>query len=337
MLEPALSYSTNNQQVDDILRGTIGILETLFPDRIRAYYLHGSFADGTGIETSDIDLFLVTKGKFTSEESEKMRRIMHFCAQFSPFMVEMMALDETLLLQNGHFRIKSASRFVWGNDLRESMPDQSLDQYTRMYASFPFIYMTQMLRNLEFLASPLDYPQVTGEFYGYDQQFLPPRNNQQHNIKKLVTGVCWAATVLIAWKAGKTVTGKRASVEMYREHINDEWTTFIENIYAWGNLRWHYLVPQEQEERQLLRELCAQTLAFEKHYLHNYNGYLLAELQKKGTNQITVLQNLRKIHLDEECAATLQAMDCNDSEELQKTVEEILQKAPVAQLNTQQG
>ena len=323
-------YSTGNPQVDNILGGTIGILESLFPDRIRAYYLHGSFADGTGIETSDIDLFLVAKERFSAEEQQKLQRIMHSCARFSPFMVEMMALDEALLLQHGHFRIKSASRLVWGDDLRESMSDQTLDQYIRMYARFPFIYMTQMLRNLEVLVSPLDYPQATGEFYGYDQQLLPPRNNRQHNIKKLVTGVCWAATVLVAWQAGRTVEGKHASVERYREFIHDEWTAFIEDIYAWGNQRWHYLVPQEPEERQRLRELCAQTLAFEKHFLRHYQGYLLAELQKDAQSKLIAVQQLSKMYFDEECIISLQGMDCEANEELQKTVEEVLQKRKVA-------
>ncbi len=327
----ALYTSTGNQQVDEILRGTIGILETLFPGRIRAYYLHGSFVDNTGIVTSDIDLCLVPKGKFTAEEREKMQRIMHFSSLFSPFMVEMMALDEASLLQNGHFRIKSASCLLWGDNLRESMPEQTLDQYLRLYARFPFLYIAQMLRNVETVGFPLSYPQPTGEFYGYDQQQLPPRNERQHNIKKLVTSVCWTATVLVAWYAGKTVGGKRASVQMYREHVHDEWTTFIEEVYDRGNRQWHYLVPREPEERRRLRELCAQTLAFEKHYLSRYKGYLLAELQKNDESKLAAVQQLRNIYPDEECIAALQAVDCGDNEELRRTVDDTLRKVQAAQ------
>jgi predicted nucleotidyltransferase len=274
----ALSTSTGVSEVDNILRGTIGILETTFPDRIRAYYLHGSFADGSGIETSDIDLFLVSKGKFTPAEREKIQRIMHFSSLLSPFMVEMIALNEDTLLQDGHFRIKSASKLLWGEDLRESIPEQTLDQYLHMYAHFPRVYIIQMLRNSETVTYPLSYPQPTGEFYGYDQQLLPPANVKQHNIKKLVTCVCWIATILIAWQSGKTVTGKRASVEMYREYVNDEWTTFIEEVYEYGNRQWRYLVPQEPKQRQQLRHLCTQVLAFENHYLSKYNEYCNREV-----------------------------------------------------------
>ena len=295
-----LAFSTQNQQVDAILRGTIGLLETLLPDRIRACYLHGSFIDGTGIETSDIDLFLVARGGFSPEERARIQSIMQSCALFSPLMVEMMTLDEATLLHDGHFRIQAASRLLWGDDLRAEMPEQTFDQYVQMYARFPFIYIAQMLRQSERLVAPLSYPQPEGEFYGYDQRLLPPRNEPRHNIKKLVTGVCWIATLMVAWQAEKTVTGKRASVQLYRECIGDEWATLIEDLYTWGNQRWRYLVPQDPDERQLLRQLCAQTLAFEQQYLRCYHMYLLDELHKDAESRRAAAQQLSMLYLDEE-------------------------------------
>ncbi|HYU76350.1 MAG TPA: nucleotidyltransferase domain-containing protein [Ktedonobacteraceae bacterium] len=325
-----LYASTGNPQVDNVLRGTIGILETLFPERIRAYYLHGSFADNTGIETSDIDLFLVPKGSFTTEEREKMQRIMQCSALLSPYMVELMAVDETSLLEQGHFRIKSASRLLWGDDLRASIPEQTLDQYLRMYARFPFIYITHMLRNSPHAVSSLSYPQAAGEFYGYDQHLLPPGNEKKHNIKKLVTGVCWAATVLVAWDAGRTVEGKYSSIQMYKECVHDQWTSFVEEMYERGNRQWHYLVPQEPAARQRLRELCAQTLAFEQYYLSRYKQYLLAELRKDNSHKLATVQHLKNdIALDEECIAALQAVHYDNNEELRRAVEDALQKAQV--------
>lgn len=303
-----LAFSTRNQQVDAILRGTIGLLEILLPGRVRACYLHGSFIDGTGIETSDIDLFLVARATFSKQEREKIQALMHNCALFSPLMVEIIALDEASVLRDGHFRIQAASQLLWGDDLRAEMPAQTLEQYVRMYARFPFVYIAPMLRQTERLVAPLTYPQPTGEFYGYDQQALPPRNEPRHNIKKLVTGVCWAATLLLAWQAGKTVPGKHASVQMYRECINDEWATFIEEMYTWGNQRWRYLVPQNSDERQHLREMCAQTLAFEQHYLRCYQAYLLAELSKDATSSQAAMQQLREIYLDAEQRSTLGAL-----------------------------
>ena len=60
----SLFNSTGNQQVDDILRGVIGISEIVFPNRIRGYYLTGSYANSYALPTSDIDMTIVFKGSF---------------------------------------------------------------------------------------------------------------------------------------------------------------------------------------------------------------------------------------------------------------------------------
>ncbi|GCE21261.1 hypothetical protein [Dictyobacter kobayashii] len=295
MASLTLAVSTGNQQVDAILTGTIGLLETILPGRIRAYYLHGSFYDHTGIETSDIDLFVVARENFSTAERTQIQQIMHYCALFSPFMAELNALDETSLLKNGHYRIKSASNLVWGEDIREQLPVQSFEQYLQFYAAFPFIYSVNMLRNRDSIELPLAYPDPEGEFYGYDQALMPPQNERRRNIKKFVTNMCWIATLLIAWKAGKEVEGKQASIQLYRQYVNDEWSDFVEEVYSWGNQRWHYLIPEQPEERRRLRKLCQQALAFEQHYLDLYVRYLQAEIASVGPGARAAAQKLAQI------------------------------------------
>jgi len=57
MIQPiTLLNTTGHQRIDDIIRGLIGIFEAAFPDRIRAYYLAGSYADGSAVPLSDIDI-----------------------------------------------------------------------------------------------------------------------------------------------------------------------------------------------------------------------------------------------------------------------------------------
>lgn len=290
-----LAASTGKQEIDDILSEAIATLETLLPGRIKAYYLHGSFADHSGIETSDIDLFLVSHAAFTLEEREKIQALMDARARLSPFMVEMIAVDEDILLSSGHYRIKAASLFLRGEDLREHMPEQSLAAYVQLYAHFPFLYIGSLLRKSETLTYPLTYPQATGAFFGYDQPLLPPAQLPQQNIKKLVTCVCWIATALLAWQAGKMVPGKRASAAMYRAWIHDEWTSLIEEMYLWGNTRWQYGIPQQPAEQRHLRELCAQTLALENHYVQLYRRYLEAEREQGGARERRAIQQLALI------------------------------------------
>lgn len=54
-----LSASSQSEGVDAVLRGLIGIYETVFPGRIYSYYLLGSYADGSATAISDIDLMLI--------------------------------------------------------------------------------------------------------------------------------------------------------------------------------------------------------------------------------------------------------------------------------------
>jgi len=291
----ALTTTTGIQQIDAILYGTIGILETAVPGRIKSYYLHGSFADGTGNANSDIDLFIVAHGTFTAEERSKIQQLALSASKFSAFFIEIIALNENIILQQGHYRVKAASQLIWGEDIRPQLPEQSLEQYLQFYAHFPFTYLASMLRNSDSVTLPLDYPEASGEFFGYDQQLLPPENTPRHNIKKLVTGACWSASVLLAWQAGQFVPGKRASVEMYRHAINDEWAPFLEELYEWGNRRWQYLVPVQAEERQHLRALCTQALAFENHYLQEYKKYLQEEQQQSEKRKLDATQRLQHI------------------------------------------
>lgn len=53
MIEISLLDSTNNPQADEILRGVIGICEMVFSERVRAYYLVGSYQGGTAVARSD--------------------------------------------------------------------------------------------------------------------------------------------------------------------------------------------------------------------------------------------------------------------------------------------
>ncbi len=50
--------STGNEQIDHLLCELIHTFEDAFPNRIRGYYLEGSYADQTALRTSDIDLRL---------------------------------------------------------------------------------------------------------------------------------------------------------------------------------------------------------------------------------------------------------------------------------------
>jgi predicted nucleotidyltransferase len=70
----SLATSSGSRPVDDALRNAIGIFETAFPGRIRAYYVEGSYADRSAVATSDIDLAIVFKDHFVDrDEADRAR------------------------------------------------------------------------------------------------------------------------------------------------------------------------------------------------------------------------------------------------------------------------
>ena len=77
MSEIALLHSTGNPKADAVTRGVIGILERVFADRVGGYYLVGSYADGSYVSTSDLDVVPIFKGSMTGEEETTYWQVIH--------------------------------------------------------------------------------------------------------------------------------------------------------------------------------------------------------------------------------------------------------------------
>lgn len=130
------------------------------------------------------------------------------------------------------------------------------------------------------MQAPLDYPDPTDEFYGYTHRTVRlPDGFEVPSTRDLIRTTGWAATALIALKTGQYVVRKRDCFIAYRNEINDEWAELLETIYATCRREWNYLIPEEAGVRERLRAICARTLAFENHFLREYQSFLLGELR----------------------------------------------------------
>jgi hypothetical protein len=144
----------------------------------------------------------------------------------------------------------------------------------------PYKFLARARGNPDYLVFPLNYPDPEGEFYGYDcQEIEAVAGGTIKGMKELimVTGV--AGSAITALRAGVYTEKKGDMVRLYREHINDEWTTLLAEIYEKCNRQWGYLIPEEEAARQDLRRMCRQALAFENHFLTLLRDFLLAELE----------------------------------------------------------
>ncbi len=307
----ALRFLTGTPCIDTMLRGTVGIFEAAFPGRVRGYYLFGSYADGSAIGISDLDLFVVFKEDFIdNQEADRARRLWHAYSQLSAVPCDLLSFSERYLFTEGHSRLKAASRILYGEDVRERMPSLSLDGYLRIYAPAPAACMSQVLRRADTLVYPLHYPDPFGPFSGYDYHDTRMGENGGRSIKGWVNAVCWAATIIVAFKSGRMIGSKSESVHAYHECVGDHWATFVEAVYANGKTAWGYRVPDDPAGRTLLRDLCWETLAFENHYLARYRRYLLGQLRHAGeTNQRFVIERLGAVvYPDAEVADALRAV-----------------------------
>ncbi|MBE7382796.1 MAG: nucleotidyltransferase domain-containing protein [Leptolyngbya sp. SIO1E4] len=268
-------------EVDQILRSLVSIIASYFPGRVRGQYLVGSYATGTTIATSDLDIVVVLKERLQPSEVEQIPQVRAACQQQSAISIDLKFIEETHLLETGGVKFQTHSRCLWGEDIRASVPLKPIDAHIRDSMHGQYSLFARVRGNPEHLVFPLDYPDPEGEFYGYDWRPVQLSDGTRRpSIKDLTLNVLLPAEALTLLKAGQYVgDGSKADIcRQYQVWVNDQWAAFIQVIYEYCHQRWHYLVPESAIERQQLRLLCQQALGFENHFLTQYKDYILNQL-----------------------------------------------------------
>lgn len=325
MNEIQLLKSTGNPKVDEVLRGGIGIFEIVFENRIRGYYLVGSLADGTAVSSSDIDMKIVFKDRFRDEtEKKKAERICYDCfGRVSPFANDVTARDEETVFGSSSLRqrIKVGSLLIYGEDIRDQLALPEIDEHIwdTMFRAASFCFAKRIRPNLKFDVFPLTYPDESDEFYGY---------TYQQGTAVFHSVVCAIATAIVASQAKVYVFTKSDCLPLYKQHINDEWTPLLRDVYEVCRGQWEYRIPEPEADQQLLRSLCRQTPTYENHFLELYRDYLLQELkQEAGNRKVQAAKRLGEIiYPDAEVVAALQFFESHHSDELRRVVQETLKK-----------
>jgi predicted nucleotidyltransferase len=130
---------TGHEAVDEALRQTIAAFEAAFPGRVRGYYMEGSYADGTGIATSDLDLTVVFRGAFHDEaERSRAERLGDERAARSALELDVEVADEARLAGGVKPTFKEGSRLVYGEDIRDRLALLPIDAWARdrMHAAY---------------------------------------------------------------------------------------------------------------------------------------------------------------------------------------------------------
>ena len=305
-----LIQRTEQPTVDNYLAGLIGIFELAFPDRVRAYYLAGSFATANAVASSDIDVQVIFKGAFTAGEAERVAHLRDSCQRISAFQLDLPVRCEAQYLSGAEdpLALKTATLLLYGADIRDQLVVPPLERYAQLVTEAPRRNLAR-LRNHPVIRYPLGYPDPAGEFYGYDIG-----GRTQH----FVVAMGWAATAIIVLDAGQYVARKRDWLELYRQHIAGAWLPFLSAVYERCRNHWDYAIPVDAVGRAELRALCRQALDFENHYLARYRAYLLGQLAGDDpSGQALALERLAQvIYPDAEVASAIRALTDSPVESL---------------------
>lgn len=273
--------STGSARVDDLLLGLLGVYEMAFPGRVRACYVDGSYADGSGLATSDVDLTLIFGGAFHDEvERRGAETLCRHCALLSGVELDASVADEVELRAGVHPSLKLAATLVYGEEVREDAPLVSIEQWTRDRMHSSFWRVAHLFGRPLPMRYPVDFPDPGAVFYGYDRRTVRLADGGEvPSTRDLIRLVGWAATALIAQKAGRYVARKRDCHTLYRELIGGEYADLLDDIYTLCRGRWQYLIPSDPQERRTLRGICERTLAFENAFLLEYREFVMRELR----------------------------------------------------------
>ena len=276
-----LLFQANDPAVAAILHRLVNTLERDYPKRVVAYYLRGSYADGSAIDLSDVDLVVVVEDL---NDTFAVSRSIGFASPSWP-VVETVTLAISQLndpsLADLLVTLKWGSELLYGRDVRDSILPQWPD-YARAVIRACRSGIA-MLRDSTSVPQPLTYPDPDGEFFGYEATRSDGRKAARklkwyrvgttEGTKELASVAARAATGLIAAQSRQFVSKRSQVITAYGQYIADEWTDFIRDLNVSCRQTWGYRVPDRPADRKHLRELCLWMLDFERHCLVRFSGW----------------------------------------------------------------
>ena len=264
--------------IDSILEEIVSRFEAEFPGRVCSYYVLGSYADGTALASSDLDMAVVFRETFLSE-TERTRAARLLPATIDAVEIDLDVTDEASLIEQVDPGFKFSSRLVFGEEIREQLPLMSIDVWTRDRMNTSYWRLVKLFDRPCRIELPVGYPDAKSEFYGYVRRTgVLADGTEVLTTRDLVRAVGWSATSIIAFRAGRFASKKAEFAKIYRETIDDQWSGLLDEIYTRCKFAWNYRIP---EDRSHLRSICNGVLEFENHFLSIYREYLLSELQTK--------------------------------------------------------
>ena len=323
VLNTELQASTGVSQIDAVLRGLLGIYQTVFPGRLRCLYVLGSHSNGSAVAGSDLDFGVVFAEPLAEEQLQQFRQISQSISLISPVRLDWGIVNPKRFTNGIPAGLRSAL-VVYGENVFNDLPLEPVELVLRRWMSNAFHSLYILRQRDDTLFYPLHYPDPNSEFYGYERwgTYLGERNFGP-GVRSLTTSVTLMAFVCVMLQAGKQVASKQDSIHAYQTYVGDEWTEFVQQVYAQCRETWQYRVPKSAQARREFRRLCTRMLDFENHFLEHCRKSVLNDLMSsERAMQEIALYRLRRIaYPGEDYAAAVRLIQTNADPELARIAE----------------
>jgi hypothetical protein len=274
MNDLTLPVMTGIPPIDATLLAIVRAFEHAFPNRIRAYYLIGSYVEGTAVPLSDIDCFVIFADQFaTQQEEASAEKIGEQCAAVSAVRLDIGAYPEHALAELDpviRTALKLGSAHLYGVDIRPTMILPPTTEYLAGVVAGAQHFIARLRGEAALTSREVKYPDAMDVFFGYTRKSIPAwyPPTIAAGTKELVATMSRIATARVVWRTQHYVSGKQQAIHLFQQVVGGRWAGFVAQIFERCKHDWQYLVPEPEHERLELRGLCQQMLAFENEFLH---------------------------------------------------------------------
>jgi alpha-ketoglutarate-dependent taurine dioxygenase len=269
-----LTQSTGFLELDDLLGSVVANLKKVFGERLLSCYAVGSAFDGSGVQSSDVDLHLLFKGAHSSYLKRAVQEFSLVLSEKHGVDLDLITFFESDINPWADVRTKLGGLQIFGDCSAEILVLPPIEEYVRESMHKAYYYLARVRGFPDRLCYPLFAPNPEDRFYGYNSRI---HEDGSPSTKELVVVAGWLSTALVTRAAQCYIASKSATYAGYCKHINDEWTSHLQDIFELAREKWNYRLPETQGDREKLAAICRQQVAFENHFLSEYRKFLEGE------------------------------------------------------------
>src|SRR5215216_4605126 len=200
-----LTVSTGIQPIYSTLLEIVRAFEHAFPNRVRAYYLIGSYVEGTAVPLSDIDCFVIFANRFATPQEEALaEKIAEQCAEASSVRLDIGAYPEYALAELDpviRTALKLGSSLLYGADIRPTMILSPTTEYLASVLAGAQHFIARLRGEAVLTTREVSYPDASDAFFGYTRKSIPAwyPPTVAAGTKELVATVSRIATAQVVW------------------------------------------------------------------------------------------------------------------------------------------